>query len=142
MEVLHVKSRLPLVLATVLMISGVAIAYQYPSFRGTVSILEPITLSPPQLSLSAYPNQRFSLNFTVTNHGPTVIFLTINASVIEAPLGGNLTDIRFIVPNPFIALPGANMATITAVVDNGAVPGTYRIQVTFCRLSEANRRCG
>jgi hypothetical protein len=139
---LAVKSRLALILASALMISSVAIAYQYPSFRGTVSIVEPITLSPPQLSFSVYPNQRFSFNFTVTNNGPTVIFLTINASVIEAPLGGNLTDIRFVAPNPFIALPGANKATISAVVDNGAVPGTYRIQVTFCRLSEADRRCG
>jgi len=133
---------LVLILATLTAMFSFAFAYQYPAILGSVTVREPISITPPIMNLAAWPNERLNLNFTINNAGTKSVTLVVNATVIQTPPGGNLTDITFISPQPFDAIPGANTATVVAVVDNGAVPGVYQIQAVFCRLSQANQRCG
>jgi hypothetical protein len=121
---------------------GVALAYQYPSIVGTVSVIEPISISPNTVEVTGFPNDRFTLNFTVNNGGRKPITLAINATVTATPRGGNRTDVSFVTAAPFDAIPGENTASVVAIIGNGAVPGSYRIAITFCRLSESNTVCG
>lgn len=116
-------------------LSSSAVAVQYQRITGSINVLEPITITPPVIAFSAFPNQEVKFNITITNRAPGTINLSVNASVIDFPAGGSRDDIQFILPTPFKAFNGTNLATITAEVRNGALPGTYRIAVSFSRVN-------
>ena len=102
-------------------------------FQVSLTVGEPLSVSPETVSISLYAGESDTITYTITNAASVTINADISASVTVFPGGGSAGDVTLTFPSTVAAANGDTTFDLDISVDQGAVAGSYTIQVTVMR---------